>query len=140
MAMRERGPALALSGVVCALVAAIFDELEGVQLFSIIAHMPGEQVMIDWLIPYVRGKFALLALVVLAIGWLMARSGGWMRLAGLIVTIGGAVTMIGLSDNSRAGLLGLGSAISWLMLIVIACIMVWRRIRKTYGDEPTRSG
>lgn len=137
MALRQHGPKLALGGVICALLAAVFDELEGVQLFTILANLPGEQATIDWLIPYVRGKFALLALVALFLGWLMARRGGWMRWTGLLVTIGGAVTMFGLSDDSRAGLLGLGGALAWIPLLIAAAIIVWRGRRAALDSGAT---
>ena len=137
MALRSQGPMLTLAGVVCALLAAVFDELEGVQLFTILAALPGEQATIDWLISYVRGKFALLALVALFLGWLMARRGGWMRWTGLLVTIGGAVTMFGLSDDSRAGLLGLGGALAWIPLLIAAAIIVWRGRRAALDSGAT---
>ncbi len=125
MAMRPRGSKIAAAGIVAMLLAALFDELEGVQLFAIMDALPGTQATIDWLIPLVRAKFALLGVAAMTIGWLLARTGGWWRLAGLVVTIGGAVTMIGLSSDARAGYLGLGGALSWLTLLGVAMASLW---------------
>ncbi len=122
LAMRTRGPRIAASGVIAMLLAALFDELEGMQLFTIMADLPGSQSTIDWLIPLVRGKFALLGLAAGAIGWLVARLGGYWRIAGLIITIGAALTLFGVSSDTQAGLLGLGGAVSWLTILIVAIL------------------
>lgn len=126
MALRPLGSKVAIAGVIVALLAALFDQIEGVQLFRIMDALPGTQAMIDILIPMVRGKFALLGLTALAVGWLLSKPGGWGRLAGLLVTLGGAVTMFGLSSDEQSGFLGLGGLISWLTLFVVAVVQVVR--------------
>jgi hypothetical protein len=127
IALRGRGPKIAAAGAAAVVLGAIFDEIEGVQLFTVMAALPGEQSAIDILIPMVRGKFAFLALGALAIGWLMARLPGFFwGIAGLIVTAGGAVMLFGVSSDAQAAFLGLGGAISWgtLFLAAIARIFV----------------
>ncbi|MBC2776081.1 hypothetical protein [Parasphingopyxis marina] len=120
IALRSRGPKIAAAGVAAVLLAALFDEIEGMQLFAIMADLPGGQSTIDLLIPMVRGKFALLSLAALAIGWLIARIGGFWPMAGLIVTAGGAIMLFGATEDARSALLGLGGLISWTVLLAMA--------------------
>jgi hypothetical protein len=128
IALRSRGPKIAAAGVAAVLLGALFDQIEGVQLFAIMANLPGEQSTIDLLIPMVRGKFALLSLGALAIGWLIARIGGVWPVVGLIVTAGGAIMLFGTTNDAQTPLLGLGGLISWTVLLAtaIARILVLR--------------
>lgn len=130
LALRPNGRIVSLAGIAAILLAALFDEIEGVQLFRIMADLPGRQPVIDLLIPLVRGKFALLGLGALAIGWLLAKPGGVGRITGLLVTIGGALTMVGLYGDDNARFLTLGSAISWLTLLGVAGVRSFRENRR----------
>lgn len=130
IALRERGTRIAVAGIAAVTGAALLDEIEGIALFAILAELPGGMEEIGWLIPAVRGKFALLALAAMAIGWLLSRSGRITRVAGLVVTAGGALTIVGLAGGDWARLLTLGATISWVCLLLIALAASWRRPQK----------
>jgi hypothetical protein len=112
-------------GMVLTLIAALCDQFEGFQLFAILNSMPGTQAGIDQLIPAVRAKFALLALVVILAGWLHLRRPGWRRIAGTLVVAGGVWSMAGLIVD-RAWLIQ-GSALAWLALLVTNILLSIRR-------------
>lgn len=120
IALRSRGPKIAAAGAAAVLLGALFDQVEGIQLFAIMADLPGEQANIDILIPMVRGKFAFLSLAALAIGWLTARIGGFWRVAGLVITAGAAIMLVGAADDRWAELLGIGGLIAWSTVLVVA--------------------
>lgn len=130
IALRGNGPKLAAAGIAAALAGALFDEFEGVVSFAILADLsgalPADPAQIAWLAPAVRGKFALLALATMAIGWLLSREGGWWRLSGIVVTTGAALMLVGLASIDLGGLLGLGGLIAWTWLLGVA---VWRALR-----------
>lgn len=125
IALRPYGPKIAWAGIAIAVLAALFDQFEGVMLFRIMDNLPGTQPTIDWLIPLVRGKFLMLAIVAAIIGWLVARQGRLWALAGFIITFGGAMTAYGLADESQARFLASGGAVSWIMLLLTALIAIW---------------
>ncbi len=120
-----RGPGLAGAAIAAVLIAALLDQFEGVQLWRILADMPGTEDMISLLMPAVRGKFALLGLAVLAIGWLHVRAGRWRIGAGALIMLGALWSLFGLvSDYHRVSE---GSALAWLALIVTTFVLAWRR-------------
>ena len=135
VALRGNGPKLAAAAIAAIIAAALFDEFEGVQSFAILANLsanaPADPASIALLIPAVRAKFALLALATMAIGWLLAREGGWARLSGLVVTAGAALMIAGLAGNAWAGLLTLGGLVAWTWLFVLAFWRAWRIRRIT---------
>ena len=133
LALRPNGRIVALAGIAAVLFAALFDEIEGVQLFRIMTDLPGSQPIIDLLILLVRGKFALLGIGALAIGWLLAKPGGAGRITGLLVTLGGALTMVGLYGDEYARFLTLGSALSWLTLLGVAAVRSLRGRRAAHS-------
>lgn len=136
IALRGNGPKLAAAGIVAAVAGALFDEFEGVVSFAILGDLsgalPADPAQIAWLIPAVRGKFALLALATMAIGWLLSRDGGRHRLSGLVVTAGSAIMLIGLASVELGGLLTLGGLIAWASLFAVA---VWRVVRERSDRE-----
>ena len=107
---------LAAAAIAMTFVAALSDEFEGVQLWRLLGALPGDQSIIDLLMPAVRIKFGLLALAVMIAGALLFRMRGWRILPG--------IAMIGGSALSLAGLLGeyemvmQGSGIAWIALIL----------------------
>lgn len=112
-------------GIGLTLVAALCDQFEGLQLFHILGDMPGTQSTIDLLIPAVRTKFALLALVIMLVGWLHLQMPGWRRPAGAVIMIGGLWSLVGLFTQ-RDWLLQ-GSAVAWLMLLLTNIILAIRK-------------
>lgn len=116
---------IARVGMILTLVAALSDQFEGYQLFAILNAMPGTQAGIDLLIPAVRAKFGLLALVVILAGWLHLRQPGWRRIAGGIILAGGLWSMAGLFVD-RAWLIQ-GSALAWLTLLLTNILLSTRR-------------
>ena len=131
LALRGQGSRIARIGIIAVLIAALLDQLEGVMLFRIMDDLPGTQATIDWLIPFVRGKFALLGLAAVGIGWLVAAKGRLWILAGLIIAAGGIMMIVGTVSDGQARFLASGGAISWTLLFVLALAMLWmtRRAR-----------
>lgn len=93
-------------GVTMVVVAAAADYWENSRLAAIAANLPGDQATIDQLYPAPRIKFGLLALVEILIGLLHWQAGGWRRLAGGAMAIGGALTLAGFAANREWILLG----------------------------------
>ena len=116
---------IAGTGIVLTLVAALCDQFEGIQLFRILEDMPGTQSTIDLLMPAVRIKFGLLALVIMLIGWLHLQRPGWRKAVGAIIVIGGLWSMAGLFIE-RDWLLQ-GSAVAWLILLLTNIILATRK-------------
>ncbi len=113
-----RGRRIVLAGFIAAIVAAICDQVENIQLLRIVDALPGTQGMIDILMPAVRAKFALLGVAVGCVGALIFRGSGWMRYAGLIMIGGGAMSILGLFLDP-ALVLG-GGMIAWPLILVTA--------------------
>lgn len=114
------------TGIALTLIAALSDQFEGIQLFRILDNLPGPQSTIDLLMPAVRIKFGLLALVIVLIGWLHLHMPGWRKAAGAIIAIGGLWSLAGLFIE-RDWLLQ-GSAVAWLMLLVANIILASRKV------------
>jgi hypothetical protein len=114
------------TGIVLTLIAALCDQFEGIQLFRILGDLPGTQSTINLLMPAVRIKFGLLALVIVLIGWLHLHMPGWRKAAGAIIAIGGLWSLAGLFIE-RDWLLQ-GSAAAWLMLLVANIILASRKV------------
>jgi hypothetical protein len=119
IALRREGGGLAqrLSGlgVAAVLMAALLDQFEGVQLYRILESLPGTSSMIVLLMPAVRGKFLLLAIAVLLIGWLHFKRGGLRIPAGGLMITGAMWSIAGLVFNYEW--VARGSALAWLVLI-----------------------
>lgn len=125
--LESRPAAARLTGIaiILTLAAALCDQFEGLQLFAILADLPGTQARIDLLIPAVRTKFALLALVVAIAGWLHLQQPGWRKPAGALILGGALWSMAGLAIE-RDWLLQ-GSALAWLALFFTNVILATRR-------------
>jgi len=108
-----------------ALVAAICDEFEGVQLFRLLADLPGTQSTIDLLMPAVRTKFGLLSLVVSLAGWLHFRQPGWRKVAGAVITLGGLWSFAALFLDRNWMMQG--SALAWLVLLGTNAVLAARK-------------
>lgn len=119
-AAKLTGPAMAM-----ALVAALCDQFEGIQLFRLLADLPGTQSTIDLLMPAVRTKFGLLAIVVTLVGWLHFQRSGWRRIAGAAIALGGLWSFSGLFFE-RHWLLQ-GSALAWLILLGTNVVLAVRK-------------
>lgn len=124
IALRKRAPAVAWVGIAAAVLAALSDQLEGVMLFRIMDDLPGRQGDIDWLILFVRAKFALLAVAAAAIGLLIGRIGRYWSIAAFIITVGAALTVYGVTDDAQARFLASGSAISWATILLAMLILL----------------
>lgn len=111
---------------VAMLVAAgLLDQVEGALMFAVMRALPGTQATIDWLIPVVHAKFALLALGTVAIGWMLgARQRPLAMIAGLAIVGGGLVSLYGLMHLPDARLM---SGMTWALtalLITALCASV----------------
>jgi hypothetical protein len=122
---RERPSPVARWAMLAVLAAAASDQFEGIQLFRILADLPGTQDMIDLLMPAVRIKFALLAAVGIAIGALHLRFVLWRKLFGSVMIAGGLVSLAGLFG--RHELVIQGSTLSWTAMLIAAIILSLRR-------------
>ena len=116
---------IAGTGIALTLIAALCDQFEGIQLFQILGNLPGTQSTIDLLMPAVRIKFGLLALVIMLIGWLHLQMPGWRKPAGAVIAIGGLWSLAGLFIER--GWLLQGSAVAWLILLVTNIILATRK-------------
>lgn len=119
-AMKLTGPAMAM-----ALVAALCDQFEGIQLCRLLGDLPGTQSTIDLLMPAVRTKFGLLALVVTIVGWLHLQRPGWRKGAGVMIALGGLWSLSGLFFER--GWLLQGSALAWLVLLGTNIVLAIRK-------------
>jgi len=122
IALRRYGGSLSGLGIAAVVAAAIFDQIEGFWLFSIMADLPGTQGEINWLIPAVRAKFLLLGIGAIAIGVLLTRRKGLGFLFGPIIALGGLGGPALILADHYVGLTVLGSTISWLTLFIAALI------------------
>ncbi len=116
---------LADIGISLTVIAALCDQFEGVQLFHILATLPGDQETINLLMPAVRGKFALLALALIVSGWLLVRTRGWHILPGVAIIGLALLSLSGLAGNHAMVLQG--SSLGWFALIAVALIKSVRR-------------
>ncbi|MDH7973602.1 hypothetical protein QH494_15530 [Sphingomonas sp. AR_OL41] len=126
---RAAGRGVVRAAIGMTLLAAACDQFEGVQLYRLLGHLPGDQHIIKLLMPAVRIKFALLALVVIAIGGQLFRRGGWHVPVAVLLIAGSAVSLAGLFGN-RA-LVMQGSSLAWLVLITVVLIKAVRTERAT---------
>lgn len=138
IALRNYGGSLSGIGIAAVAAAAIFDQIEGFWLFSIMADLPGSQGEINWLIPAVRAKFLLLGVGAIAIGVLLTRRRGLGFLFGPIIALGGMMGAALIADDRYIGLTVQGSAIAWLALFIAALVyaIAGMRLRTiASGDE-----
>jgi hypothetical protein len=112
-------------GVAAVLVAALLDQFEGVQLYRILENLPGTLDMIALLMPAVRGKFFLLAIAALLIGWLYFKRGGLHIPAGGLIMTGAIWSIAGLFVDHEW--VARGSALAWLVLICTTLVMAVKR-------------
>jgi hypothetical protein len=115
-----RATRLAATGCAAVVVAALLDEVEGFQLFRLLAENPPSQETIALLMPAVRGKFALLGLAGGLAGWLLIKRRGWRVFAGVGILGGALLSVAGLATDTS--LVMRGSTIAWLTLIVVAAV------------------
>lgn len=120
LALRGYGGSLASIGIAAVGAAAVFDQIEGFWLFMIMDGLPGTQGEINWLIPAVRSKFALLGIGAICAGVLLTRHRGMGYLFGALVALGGVGTMALIFSDDYARVTIQGSAISWLALFIVA--------------------
>lgn len=129
IALRHERSAVALRlsgiGIVLTLVAALCDQFEGIQLFRLLGDLPGTQSTIDLLMPAVRTKFGLLAVVVTLAGWLHLQQPGWRKLAGALIALAGLWSLAGLFVE-RSWLMQ-GSALAWLALLATNIALAVRK-------------
>lgn len=122
---REAASPAAKWAIIGVLAAAAADQFEGLQLFRILADLPGTQGMIDLLMPAVRLKFALLAGIAIVIGALHLRSAWWRKAIGVLIVLGGFVSLAGLVGTHA--LVIQGSALSWMAMLIAAIVLALRR-------------
>jgi hypothetical protein len=121
---------LVVAGCIAVLVAALLDQIEGVQLFALLdGASPGALLWVA-----VRGKFALLALAMGIAGWLLVRRGGWRSAAGVAIIGGALLTLAGL--GGRTGLIMQGNSLAWITLILVAGVCAVSRASAGRWQNP----
>lgn len=103
---------------VLAVVAGVCDLAENQILVAVTAELPGTAAQIDRLFYLVRIKFALLGLVSVAIGTLLAPRGNWTRGAALLLIVSGLMTVAAVFG--AYWLLTPAIGLSWLTLGIVA--------------------
>jgi hypothetical protein len=121
------GGKLKWPAVAAALIACVCDEIEGLTLGGILAHLPGEPSHYAILIPAVRIKFGLLALATLLIGGTLIRRRTWLIVPGAIIVAGAALALVSVTADDRAPIMMLAFAVTWPVLVLTNLIMAFRR-------------
>ncbi|CAM3193526.1 hypothetical protein SPAN111604_09630 [Sphingomonas antarctica] len=98
--------------VAAVIVACLCDEVEGLTLGSILAHLPGDASNYAILIPVVRIKFGLLGLASLLIGGTLIRRRTWLILPGAIAIAASALALVSVTADSRMQVMTLAFAIA----------------------------
>lgn len=116
--------------VAAVLVACLADEVEGLTLAGILAHLPGDPSYYSILIPAVRIKFALLGLATLLIGGTLIRRRSWLIVPGAVTVAAAALALVSVTADERAPLMMLAFAFAWPVLVLTNLIMAFRRTRR----------
>ncbi|MBA3898192.1 MAG: hypothetical protein H0X36_13890 [Sphingomonadaceae bacterium] len=120
------GGRFAKVAVAATVAAALFDQVEGVELFRILAD-PASAAPYALLVPAVRAKFALLGLVALLIGGRLVQRRGWEALPGALIALSGGVTIVSVADDARAAIMMKAITLGLLALLARAAIRAFRR-------------
>lgn len=120
-----RGRWMWVAGAVL-LAGGLLDEVEGALMFAAMNPLPGTQAIIDWLVPVVRTKFALLGIGSAMLGGLLIATRNWLAMVvGAVAAFGAVSSLYGLINLPDVRLTG-GLANSWSALLVGALIAsVW---------------
>ncbi len=133
LALRREGQRWTAVGIGAVIVAALCDWFEGRQLLAILAALPGDQATIDLLIPAVRAKFALLAGVVMLIGWLHIATGKWRAIAGAVMVVASFYALLGVALSVEWVMRG--SGIGWIALIVTTFALAVRNPQRDLASN-----
>lgn len=130
LALKREGGTLAAKlpqwGILAVIAAAAADQFEGLQLFRLLETLPGTQGVIDLLMPAVRGKFALLSLVAIAVAALhFASPALWRKVAAAIIALASLWSLLGLFTDFHRVMQG--SGIAWLAMIAAVFVLAFRR-------------
>lgn len=120
LGLRSRGRRLAWTAICIVAAAALLDQLENILLLSMLDDFRAMTETIAWLVPAVRGKFALLGLVTAVAGWLLAKGGGLGRPLGAVVIVGGLAGLALLVGDRFVIAALVGSMIAWPILLAVA--------------------
>jgi hypothetical protein len=130
--VRAGGGPAARVGLVALAVGVAFDVLETVTQLRLTRDLPGSGAALTALAVGSRGKFAALALAAMCAGLAMVARGGIAgRIAGVVCTIGAALGVVALVDPSARGLLTLGNAVAWLVILVYVIVAAMARDNAT---------
>jgi hypothetical protein len=141
LALRHYGGSLSGIGVAAILGAAFFDQVEGMWLFAIMADLPGNQGLINWLIPAVRVKFLLLGIGAIAIGVLLTRHRGLGFLFGPVIALGGLASTSLMIGDQYVAVTVLGNTVAWLALFLAAALfaVIGMELRTLVSGEDSES-
>ncbi len=112
------------AGVVLLGAGVVADQSEGVLLLNILNALPGNQALIDVLIPVKLAKELALSGATIAVGILLVLRGHVARWPGLLIAKAAAIGVIAELFFQVRGALGL--LIGWLTLTGVACAMAWK--------------
>lgn len=104
------------------LIAGLSDEIEGLVMWRIMAHLPGTPGQLDALWWAVHVKFALLAIGTTLIGLALVRMLKlWPMLFGLVITVGGVAAIYGFWTSPNQVMMA-GFTYAWFAILVTAIV------------------
>jgi hypothetical protein len=104
------------------LIAGLSDEIEGLLMARIMAHLPGTPGQLDTLWWAVHVKFGLLAIATATIGLTLIRVLKlWPMLFGLVITVGGAAAIYGFWTLPNPVMMA-GFTYAWFAILVTAIV------------------
>jgi hypothetical protein len=121
LVLRGPGALLVKIGIACLLIGIVCDQMEGGLLLNILGNLPGNQSVIDVLVPVKWSKEIMLALATLIIGLLLRKKGGAAQVSGWIIMLGCSFALVVELAGLMSGATGL--LISWLTLAVTAILL-----------------
>lgn len=125
-ALRRSGLLLALIAMSIFLTAAVFDEIEGLVLFKLLANLPGTGAIYDALFWTVRPKFALLGLGEILLAALLWRGPLIGKIASGLLLAGGLASLYFLFNDPHAPAMMKAHSYGWGALLIVALIGAWR--------------
>lgn len=124
LALRPHSPRLFALGAAALLAGVIADQSEGLALRGMLIYWPATVDNFGWLAWSYNAKVFFLGLNALAIGVLLWRVGGWMRLAGAAILVASLAAMTVRVAGDSIAYLGLVGA--WLTLALTAFVASFR--------------
>jgi len=131
VALRRSGLKLALAALSVFLLAGAFDEIEGLVMFRILAHLPGTPELFTGLFWTVRPKFALLGLGEILLAAMLWRGPLLAKIAAGPMLAGGLVSLWFLFTAPHDPTMMKAHSYAWMALLVVALAGSFRPLMVT---------